>query len=191
VIAEATIDIRNAFVRKVYSILTAQLIATAALSTISFYSSGFKLWIQTNPWMLFVSLFGALGFMFATYWKRRSYPANLLFLGGFTLLEAYAVAVVTSFYEAKIVLEAVVITGALFAVLTLFACQTKYDLTSWYGVLYGSLWFLIIFGLVAMFFPGTWMDLAYAGMAAVLFSAYIVSYHPPRVGGWHGAGAGC
>jgi FtsH-binding integral membrane protein len=179
VIAEATLDIRNAFVRKVYSILTAQLIATAVVSTISFYSPAFKAWIQTHPWMMFVSLFGALGFMFATYWKRKSYPANLVFLSGFTLLEAYAIAVVTSFYEAKIVLEAVVITGALFAVLTLFACQTKYDFTSWFGVLYGSLWFLIIFGLVAMWFPGTWMDLAYAGMAAVLFSVYIVSACPP------------
>jgi FtsH-binding integral membrane protein len=124
--------------------------------------------------MMFVSIFGALGFLFATYWKRKSYPTNLLFLSGFTLLEAYSVAVVTSFYESRVVLQAVVITGALFVALTLFACQTKYDITSWYSYLYGGLWLLIIFGFVAMFFPGTWMDLAYSGIAALLFSAYIV-----------------
>jgi len=124
--------------------------------------------------MMFVAMFGSLGFLFATYWKRKSYPTNLLFLSGFTLLEAYTVAVVTSFYDSRIVLEAVIITGALFVALTLFACQTKYDITGWQGYLYGGLWMLVIFGFVAMFFPGGWMELAYAGAAALLFSVYIV-----------------
>jgi hypothetical protein len=174
VVSEASIDIRHAFVRKVYAILTVQLIATAVVSAISFFSDGFKMWIQSNNWMVFLSLFGALGFLFATYWKRKSYPTNLLFLAGFTLLEAYSVAVITSFYDSRIVLEATVITGALFIALTLFACQTKYDITSWYSYLYGALWLLIIFGFVGMFFPGGKMELIYSGLAALLFSAYIM-----------------
>lgn len=151
-----------------------QLLATAVLSAVSFFSVGFKAWIQSNTWMMFVAMFGSLGFLFATYWKRKSYPTNLLFLSGFTLLEAYTVAVITSFYDSRIVLEAVIITGALFVALTLFACQTKYDITGWQSYLYGGLWMLIIFGFVSMFFPGTWMELAYAGAAALLFSVYIV-----------------
>lgn len=40
-----------------------QLIATAILSSVSFFSSGYKHWIQSNQWMMWASLFGAIGFM--------------------------------------------------------------------------------------------------------------------------------
>lgn len=75
------------FIRKVYAILTAQLLLTTALSTISFFSAPYKNWIQSNQWMMWVSLFGAIGFMLLTFWKRKSFPMNLVFLTGFTALE--------------------------------------------------------------------------------------------------------
>lgn len=174
-VAEATIDIRHAFVRKVYSILTVQLVSTAIFSSISFFNQSFKLWIQDNNWVLILAMISSFALLFATFWKRKSYPTNLIFLSGFTLVEAYTVAVVTSFYDSRIVLEAVIITGALFAGLTLFAFQTKYDFSSWYSYLYGTLWFLVLFGFVAMFFPHNgWVELAYSGVSALLFSAYIL-----------------
>ena len=126
--------------------------------------------------MIILSFVGSLGFLGATYWKRKSYPANLLLLSGFTAFEAYTVAVITSFYDSQIVLQAVVITGALFFALTLWACQTKYDFTSWYSGLYAVLWMVVIFGFVSMFFPhGGMVELIYSGVCALLFSAYIVS----------------
>ncbi|TVY67441.1 Bax inhibitor [Lachnellula suecica] len=174
-VAEATIDIRMAFVRKVYAILTVQLIATAVLSSLSFFSAGYKDWIQSNQWMMWVSLFGAIGFMILTYWKRKSYPTNLLFLSGFTALEAYSVSVIVSFYQSRIVLQAVLLTAGLFIGLTLFACQTKYDFTSWMPYLFGGLWGLILFGFMAMFFRGnSWVELGYSGIAALIFSGYIL-----------------
>jgi FtsH-binding integral membrane protein len=87
------------FIRKVYSILTVQLLLTTAMSSVSFFSTSYRNWIQTNQWMMWVSLFGAIGFMLLTFWKRKSYPMNLAFLGAFTALEAYSISVVTSFYE--------------------------------------------------------------------------------------------
>jgi FtsH-binding integral membrane protein len=124
--------------------------------------------------MMILSFLGALGFMGLTFWKRKSYPANLLFLSGFTFFEAYTVAVATSFYDSRIVLQAVIITGALFVALTLFACQTKYDITGWQSWLYGGLWLLIIFGFIGVFFPSNTGELIYSGAAALLFSAYIM-----------------
>lgn len=85
------------FIRKVYSILTVQLLLTMALSAVSFYSKSYRQWIQTNQWMMWVSLFGAIGFLLLTFWKRKSYPTNLIFLGVFTGLEAYSISVITSF----------------------------------------------------------------------------------------------
>jgi len=174
-VAEATVDIRMQFVRKVYSILTVQLLATAALSSISFFNKSYKNWIQSNQWMLWTSLFGAIAFMLLTFWKRKSYPANLLFLAGFTGLEAYSISVIVSFYQSRIVLQAVLLTAGLFIGLTLFACQTKYDFTSWMPYLFGTLWALVLFGFMAAFFPyNSTVELAYSGIAALLFSAYIL-----------------
>jgi len=122
------------------------LLATAVLSSVSFFSSSYKTWVQTNSWMMWVSLFGAIGFMLLTFWKRKSYPTNLLFLTGFTALEAYSISVITSFYDSRIVVEALIFTLGIFVALTIFACQSKYDFTSWMPYLFGAVWVLIIFG---------------------------------------------
>lgn len=146
-----------------------------ALSSVSYWSESYKNWIQSNQWMMWVSLFGAIGFMLLTFWKRKSYPTNLVFLSGFTALEAYSISVIVSFYQTKIVLEALIITAAIFVALTIFACQTKYDFTSWMPYLFGGLWILIIFGFMAAFFPySSTVELVYGGVAAFIFSAYIL-----------------
>lgn len=174
-VAEATLDIRMQFVRKVYSILTVQILLTVGLSAVSFWSASYKTWIQSNQWMLWTSLFGSIAFMLLTFWKRKSYPTNLVFLGVFTALEAYTISVITSFYESKLVLEALIFTLAIFAALTLFACQSKYDFTSWMPYLFGGLWMLIIFGFMSAFFPySSKIELGYGIVAALIFSGYIL-----------------
>ncbi|KAK1758102.1 inhibitor of apoptosis-promoting Bax1-domain-containing protein [Echria macrotheca] len=174
-VAEATIDIRNQFIRKVYTILTVQLIATAGVSALSFTSEGYKSWIQSHPAMVWISLFGSMAFMLLTFWKRHSYPTNLLFLSGFTLLEAYTVSVIVSFYKAPIVLNATILTAGIFIFLTLFACQSKYDFTSWMPYLFGALWGLVLFGFMYMFLPSSSTgELIYGGVAALIFSGYIL-----------------
>lgn len=174
-VSGANINIRMAFIRKVYAILTVQLAATAILSSVSFFNPSVRFWIQTNAWMMWLSIFGSLGFLLLTLWKQKSYPANLLLLGGFTAFEAYSIAVVTSFYDAPVVIEAVLITLGIFLALTLFACQTKYDFMSWQPWLFGLLTGSIMFGLVSMFFPrNSTVELVYSGGIALLFSAYIL-----------------
>jgi protein lifeguard len=166
-----------AFIRKVYAILTVQLLTTTILSSVSFFSTSYKNWIQSHSWLMWTSLFGAIAFMLLTFWKRKSYPTNLLFLSGFTLLEAYAISVITSFYESRIVIEALVLTLGIFVALTLFACQTKYDFTSWIPYLFGALWILVIFGFMAAFFPfgrNSKVELVYGLVAALIFSGYIL-----------------
>jgi FtsH-binding integral membrane protein len=174
-VAEATLPIRMQFIRKVYSILTVQILLTTVLSSISFFNASYRNWIHEHFWVMIVSLVGALGFMFLTYWKRKSYPTNLLFLSGFTAFEAYAISVVTSYYDAHIVVQALVITLAIFVALTVFACQTKYDFTHWMPYLFGGLWLLIIFGFMAAFFPyNSSVELVYGGVSALIFSGYIL-----------------
>ena len=154
---------------------TAQILLTTALSSISFFNVTYRTWIQSNFWLMIISVFGALGFMLATYWKRKSYPANLAFLSGFTLLEAYSISVVTSFYESRVVVQALLLTLGIFVALTLFACQTKYDFTNWMPYLFGALSFMILFGFVAVFIPfNSTIELIYGGLGALIFSGYIL-----------------
>lgn len=159
-------------------------------------SEDYKTWIQTHPAMVWISvrilppssptleqlltppsqLIGAMVMMGLTYWKRHSYPTNLLFLSGFTLLEAYTISVIVSFYKTSIVLNAVLLTGGIFIFLTAFACQSKYDFTSWMPYLFGALWGLVLFSFMYMFIPGysSTAELIYGGVAALIFSGYIL-----------------
>ena len=125
--------------------------------------------------MMWTSLFGAIGFMLLTFWKRKSYPTNLIFLAGFTALEAYSISVIVSFFDNDTVLKALVLTLGIFLALTLFACQTKYDFTSWMPYLFGSLWGLILFGFIAIWFPyNSTAEAIYGGLGALIFSGYIL-----------------
>ena len=154
---------------------TAQILLTTALSSVSFFSASYRTWIQSNFWLMIISIFGALGFMLATYWKRKSYPQNLLFLSAFTLMEAYSISVVTSFYDARFVVQALVLTLGIFIALTVFACQTKYDFTSWAPYLFGALWFLILLGFISMFFPfNSGVETAYSVIGALVFCGYVI-----------------
>ena len=112
--------------------------------------------------------------MLLTFWKRKSYPTNLFFLTGFTALEAYTISVIVSFYDTRVVLLALILTTGIFIALTLFACQTKYDFTSWLPYLFGALWILILFGFVSAFFHSSKAELIYGGAAALIFSGYIL-----------------
>ncbi|RMZ73603.1 bax inhibitor family [Pyrenophora seminiperda CCB06] len=175
VVAEATLDIRMAFVRKVYAILTVQLLATAAVSFVSMTSATYRHWIQTHQWPMWVSLFGSFAFLGLTFWKRKSYPTNLLFLAGFTGMEAYSISVIVSFTESKIVLQALFFTLGIFVALSLFACQSKYDFTSWVPYLFGALWVVVLFGFMSMFFPyNSTVELGYGVICALIFSGYIL-----------------
>jgi len=55
-VAEATIDIRHQFIRKVYAILTVQLLATAAVSALSFASESYRNFIQSNVVLIWASV---------------------------------------------------------------------------------------------------------------------------------------
>jgi protein lifeguard len=90
-------------------------------------------------------------------------------------MEAYSISVIVSFYKASIVLNAVVLTAGIFVFLTLFACQSKYDFTSWMPYAFGALWALLLFGLMSAFFPyNSYIELVYGGVAALIFSVYIL-----------------
>jgi len=167
------------FQRRISRILTlyrtVQLLATATVSALSMMSESYKNFIQQTPALMWVSLIGSFVFLGLTFWKRKSYPTNLLFLAGFTAMEAYSISVIVSFTDSRIVLQALFFTLGIFIALSLFACQSKYDFTHWAPYLFGALWVVVLFGFMSMFFPhSSSVELGYGVVCALIFSGYIL-----------------
>lgn len=173
-VSECTMDIRHGFLSRVYLLLGMQLTLTAGLSAVIMFVPGVQSWALTHQWLLYVSMFGAIGLMIGAMVLQRRWPWNLVLLGLFTLAESYLVGVVSSLYDTRIVINAFVITMVVFFGLSAFAVQTRYDLTSWLPYLCASLFALIALGFIGLFTNSTRIELAYSIIAVVVFSGFIL-----------------
>ncbi|KAG6831766.1 hypothetical protein H0H92_007918 [Tricholoma furcatifolium] len=174
-VSDSSPEIRNAFIRKVYTILLCQILATVLVGGGISQSPDVLFWIQTHVWTFYVPLFGTLVNLGVLYWKRHSHPLNLVLLSTFTLMEAFTLGVVVAFYDNAIVMQALLITLGVFIGLTLFTLQSKYDFSGMGPFLFGALIAMVMTGLVGIFIPfGKTMDLIYAIGGCLLFSGYIV-----------------
>ncbi|KAH8119028.1 UPF0005-domain-containing protein [Phellopilus nigrolimitatus] len=174
-VSESSPEIRNAFVRKIYSILFCQILATCIFGGGISQSPSAIFWVQTHIWAFYVPMFGTLVTLGLLYWKRHSVPANYILLSIFTLFEAFTLGVVMAFYDNDVILQALIITLGVFTGLTLFTFQSKYDFSGLGPWLFGALLALLMTGLVGIFIPfGKTMDLIYAIGGCLIFSGYIV-----------------
>ncbi|KAI8972294.1 inhibitor of apoptosis-promoting Bax1-domain-containing protein [Pilobolus umbonatus] len=174
-VANSSKEIRLQFVRKVYSILTTQLLVTTVLSGVYMSNDPVKHWVQSNQWLMLVSALVSIGILFLLAWKSRSVPLNYILLSVFTLLEGHAVGTVVTFYDQKIVLQALLITLGVFFGLTLFTLQSKWDFSGMAPFLMAGIWVMIIASIVEIFFPfSRGLQLAFAILGVILFSGYIL-----------------
>ncbi|KAF8552189.1 UPF0005-domain-containing protein, partial [Imleria badia] len=174
-VSESSTEVRAAFVRKVYTILFCQILATCLAAGGISQSPSAIFWVQQHTWSIYLPLFGSLINLGLLFWKRHSHPLNFVLLSTFTVMEAFTLGVLTAFFDNVIVLQALLITLGVFLGLTLFTLQSKYDFSGLGPWLFGALIALVMVGLVNMFIPfGRTMDLIYALGACVIFSGYIV-----------------
>jgi len=172
--SESAPEIRNAFIRKVYSILFVQLLGTCVIGGFASTDTAVQ-WVQAHQWAVFIPIFGSLISLGFLWWKRHSHPLNFVLLGTFTILESLSLGLIVAVYDQTIVLQALIITMGVFLGLTLFTLQSKYDFSGMAPFLFGGLMVLFMTGLVGIFIPfSETMDLIYAVGGTLLFSGYIV-----------------
>uniref|UniRef100_A0A8D0H7D0 Transmembrane BAX inhibitor motif containing 4 n=1 Tax=Sphenodon punctatus TaxID=8508 RepID=A0A8D0H7D0_SPHPU len=82
-VASASVHIRMAFLRKVYSILSVQILLTTVTSAVFLYSNAIQTFVHGSPALLLVSLLGSLAIVFALILYRHQHPVNLYLLFGF------------------------------------------------------------------------------------------------------------
>ncbi|XP_058463789.1 protein lifeguard 1-like [Malaya genurostris] len=181
-------SIRKGFIRKVYLILTMQLVITMAFMSLFVYSEPAKLWTINNPWVGMISLltmFTVLIIMACCGEMRRKTPHNFIFLGLFTVAQGLMLGIFTIRYEANEVFTAVGITCVICFGLTLFSLQTKWDFTMMGGFLFVGLLVVFIFGIIVAFFPGSAASSVYSACGALLFSLYLIYDTQIMMGGNH------
>jgi len=179
-IKDASLEVRAGFVRKVYAILSFQLLLTAAIAT-PLQRMPLK-WIAANQWMMWVSMVVTIGLICAMTCcgdVARKYPTNYIILFVFTAFEGVLVGFVSAMYTAGSVAICVGITAAIFLGLTVYAWQTKTDFTGMGAYLFGAMLTLCVFGFVMgiMGMCGVhipWLHMVYDIFAILLFVMYII-----------------
>jgi protein lifeguard len=165
------------FVKKVYSILAAQLLFTAGVILIPLFSSDAYLWMRQNIALIIVAFVGEIITSIALLCCRslaRSVPTNYILLGIFTLCEAYIVAFIAARFQPQIVLIAAVTTAGMTIGITVYAFTTKADFT-----IFGPILFVIGFTLAfaSLFFIFYWsraMQIVWCIIGVILFSFYLL-----------------
>ncbi|XP_072935608.1 protein lifeguard 4-like [Epargyreus clarus] len=173
-VMNASKEIRLGFIRKVYGLLTVQLLATLAIAAVFLLVKPVQAFIHSNDWMMFIAFILSMGTLFALIAKRRDHPANLYLLAAFTVIQAYTIGVVVSYYNTFVVLQALALTFTVVFALTLFTLNTKRDFSFiGYGLMAG-LCVLIIGGVIQIFLQSSAFELALSIVGAIFFSLFLV-----------------
>ncbi|KAL9938557.1 hypothetical protein V8E36_002276 [Tilletia maclaganii] len=173
-VSQCSIDVRHAFLRKVYTTLFLQLLFTTIIGAV-LSRPEIADWFHANSWAMITPLFLSMGAMLALYVWRHKHPWNLVLLSLFTLLEAVSIGAVVSYVDQVVVLQAMIITCFAFVGLTLITMQAKWEFESMGGWLFSGLLVLVGAGFVQIFIPfSRTLDLVIAGAGTVIFSLYIV-----------------
>ena len=183
-------DIRKGFIRKVYTLLSLQLLFTFGVGILMNFTNGSKQFImseggQALAWISIVGMFGIIIGLACNQNAARSYPCNYILLSLFTIFSSYLVGSTTLYYDTKAVLIASGLTLLITFSLTLFACQTKYDFTDKGGYLLSCLIGLIVMGILNIFIQNSVLEIVIASFGAIIFSCYIVYDTQLIVGGAH------
>lgn len=174
-VAASSIQVRHAFILKLYSVLFAQLLLTVLVGATIFRTDNLRTYVQTHAYCFWVPMVLSIASMLALFVYKQQHPLNVYLLTAFTLCESIAIGTVVSYYSSSVVLLSLVICTFLVLGLTLFACQTRYDFLSIAAYLYQGLLVFLLVGLAAIFFPfSNQIQMLYSGLGVLLFSGLLL-----------------
>jgi len=181
-------EVRSGFVRKVYGILTVQLLVTAAVAAP--FQQMDRMWLDQHIKLYQIAVFGTLALMIGVVCccrnAMRTFPQNYIVLGMITVGMGIEVGFISAMYTTQSVLLALMMTAGIFLSLTAFAFTTKTDFTGFGPYLCVALTGLCFMSFIMMFLPySSMMMKIYSCVGAILFSFYIVYDTQLIAGGKH------
>jgi len=177
------IVIRANFVRKVFAIVSVMLAVVALMTAVPFFHHPTMQFIRHSEGgrILYIAAFVVFLVVYIVLMccegVRRTHPTNIICTGVLTLSIGYLTAMVAARHHPESVLLCLIITTICCAGIIVFSSQTKYDLTSMYGVVTIIGLVIMVFGFVAILsiwvFHVRWFYTIFAGLAALLFMFYL------------------
>ncbi|KAL5701616.1 BI1-like protein [Ranunculus cassubicifolius] len=171
-------ELRWGFIRKVYGILSAQILLTTIVSAITVLYSPVNELLRGNSGILLFFAICPLILMWPLHVYHQKHPVNFILLGLFTACLSVTIGVACANTEGVIVLEALILTTAVVAGLTgytFWASKRGMDFSYLGPFLFTSLIVLIVAGFMQMFFPlGSAATAVYGGIGAIIFAGYLV-----------------
>jgi len=175
--------VKAGFLRKVYGILSIQLLVTVAGAALFMFQEDAHQFVLRTPSAFYVALFMPFGFLLALHCYKDRHPINMYaaprflallyvvlvaclgvdglcgryLLAAFTLCESYTIGVICAIYQENnagiIVFQAFVLTAAIFIALTTYVLVTKKDFSFLGAGLFSVLIVLLMCGMMQAFFP--------------------------------------
>lgn len=173
-VMQAAVNIRMGFLRKVYALLSLQLLMTVIMSGICMAVPPIRSFVQGNDWLMGYVLVSSVVVLIALYIKRRDSPANLILLAAFTVILAYSIAVVLTYCDLAIVLQALFLTMTVVIGLSAYTFQSKRDFSSLGSGLFAILLCLVVGSLLQCFVANSALEFALSWGGAVVFCFYII-----------------
>uniref|UniRef100_A0A8C8VFZ0 Transmembrane BAX inhibitor motif containing 1 n=1 Tax=Pelusios castaneus TaxID=367368 RepID=A0A8C8VFZ0_9SAUR len=172
--------VRHTFIRKVYTIISLQLLVTVGIIAVFTFVSPVRTFVQWNVTVYYSSY----AVFLVTYLvlaccpgPRRRFPWNIILLIIFTLAMAFMTGTIASTYNTKAVLIAMVITAIVAVIVTLFCFQTKVDFTSCSGLfcVLGIVLFLtsVVTAAVLYYKYIQWVHMVFAAIGAIIFTLFL------------------
>lgn len=189
-VKNATTEVRMGFIRKVYGILTFQLLLTTVVAA---PLSQMQAFVMENIWLLYLSIamtFITICAMSCCQNITRSFPTNYLFLFVFTGFEGVLVGFVSSMYTPESVLLAAGVTVLIFLGMTIYAWTTKSDFTGMGPYLFAALLALMCFGFILSILRMAGVNVGPMMMlydlAGILIFTFYIVYDTQMILGEHG-----
>ena len=187
------ISVRNGFIRKVYSILSVQLIITFG-AVFLFQIPSLKLFIFKNQslagnTLVFCSLAFLTLFLVLVCNRNlsRTVPYNYYILFAITLCESLVCGIVSSLYSFQIVATALALTIISTLAITFYACTTKTNFSYYRMGMFIVFSQLFMIGLIASLFRLQALYALYTFLMTIMIGIYLV-YDTQLIMGKFGVG---
>ena len=170
-------EVRMPFIRKVYAILSVQLIFSAGLVALSVFNNDYRDFVMAYPVVLFTAIILSIILMYALVCYKvcaRKVPLNFILLSLFTVCEAYMISAITMAADPQMVLIAAILTAGIVVSLTIYAITTKTDFTMMGGILFMVGMTLLLASLLSIFFRNRLMEIVISACSVVLFGLYLI-----------------
>jgi len=171
-------NLRNAFLRRVYAILTTQIAITALVTLLCVFQPAVRAFcLSYGPAVLWGTLIPSICLLVWLHFIKNKYPLNLAVMYLFTLVQSFVVGAVCALYYDSgygiVIAQAAFLSLVMFVALTSYVLISKRDFSYLGGFLGGGLAVLIVWGILNIVF-GFHLQFIFSLCGALLFCGFIV-----------------